>query len=152
MTKPMGEPTSVSDIAQHGFRIRQLERRPQLAVAGKFELIAADDELVETGNGALWMMIPEDLDGTSLIHASAGVVTESDGGDIEVMVVNDTLGDDMLTDPVTITEGERSSYDSSPPPVIDTSTSQVTKGDWIRADVDSGGANALGLAVVLHYG
>lgn len=106
-----------------------------------------DDEAVELTDGMLYVCIPDDMNELRLIDADASVSTP---GAIEVQLRRDRDGamDDMLSTPITIENGARSSYTAAAQPVIDEAVRQVLTEDfiWIIA------SSSQGLNVMLTFG
>lgn len=154
MTANVGEPNLYSDVAGHGFRIRQLERRPP-PVVGFYEIkVFADEGFgsdVEAGDGKFIWVIPYDLDGTNLVDADAFVTTVGSGATI-IQIRNITQAVDMLTTRITIDAGDFHSFPPGPTQAdIDDANNTVVTGDRIAIDVDSAGAGAKGLGIMLRF-
>lgn len=115
-----------------------------------------EDPVVEAGDGAFYFAIQDDLDKLVLRRAEAFVSTESSGGDIIVQFHNVVAAADMLSSRVQIDEGDFTSYTSAAPSQADETgtppNNEVSTGDLIRIDVDSGGTLAKGLGVLLWFG
>lgn len=119
---------------------------------GMFEFkVCSDTTLVFVGNDQMVFAIPEDLDGTSLVTCAAFVSLVSSAGAIEVQIRNASLDVNMLTTPITIDQGDSTSYIATTPPVIDTGNDDVSTGTLIAIDVDEEGTDALGLGVILGF-
>jgi len=104
--------------------------------------------IVSTGNGKFVIFIAEDLDGTELVHAAAGV---SVAGAVTVQIRNITQSNlDLLSTRITIDSGEYTSYTAATPPVI-IANQPVATGDRIAVDVDAADGTAEGLAVILRF-
>ena len=105
--------------------------------------------VVSTGDGKFVIdPIPEDLDGTQLVHAAAGV---SAPGAVTVQLRNITQSNlDLLSTRITIDSGEYSSYTAATPPVI-IASQPVATGDRIAIDVDAASGAPEGLSVVLRF-
>lgn len=150
------------DVVKHGWthRRRQQGGSDPLPPLGHYEIkVFADREaldgalpdsaiIVSTGDAKFVFVIPDDLDGTSLVHAAAFV---SLAGAVTVQIRNITQTYDFLTTKVTIDSGEYSSYTAATPPVIDTPHDPVAKGDRIGVDVDAADGTAEGLGVILVF-
>ena len=103
--------------------------------------------IVSTGDGKFIFVIPEDLDGTELVHAAAYVTV---AGAVTVQIRNITQAFDFLTTKITVDASEFSSYTAATPPVIDDDL-VVDKGDRIAIDVDVADGTAEGLGVILMF-
>jgi len=114
------------------------------------------DPVVDTGDGAFYFAIQDDLDKLVLRRAEAFVSTVSSGGDIIVQFHNMVAAVDMLSNRVTIDSGDFTSYTSVSPSQVDETgappNNEVSTGDLIRIDVDSAGTAAKGLGVLLWFG
>lgn len=155
MTRNIAEPSVFTELSNHGFRIRQLERRPPVAV-GFYEIKVFPDEgtgsETVTGDGKFIWVIPYDLDGTNLVDADAFVTTVGSGATI-IQIRNITQAVDMLTTRITIDANE---YHSFPPGAsvqadIDEDNNTVVTGDRLAIDVDTAGAGSKGLGVMLRF-
>jgi hypothetical protein len=155
MTANVGEPNLYSDVAGHGYRIRQLERRPPVVV-GFYEIKVFPDEgtgsETVTGDGKFIWVIPYDLDGTNLVDADAFVTTVGSGATV-IQIRNITQAVDMLTTRITIDANEYHSFPpgASSPADIDDANNTVVTGDRIAIDVDTAGAGSKGLGVMLRF-
>jgi hypothetical protein len=67
------------------------------------------------------------------------------------MIHNDTDDVDMLTTPITINEGQITSYTAATPSVIDTDHDDIATADLIRVDCDSAGTGAKGFGIYLEF-
>jgi len=103
-----------------------------------------------TGDGITRMVVPSTLDGLNLFSINAHVFTAGSSGAITVMLHNQTLGQDMLTTPVTIAVLETDSSTSSTPPVT-SAYNEVTEADVLRIDVDTISTGAKGLEVRMTF-
>lgn len=157
-------------LAQITNRVAALERRKP--VAGFYEIkVFADDEEVETGDGAFFLPIPFDLNRARLRYVNAAVSTASGGGNIVIQLHNvgstqNPAGFNMLSSPITIDSGDKDAEDSNSPWEIlgkeqpDPSYNEYGYPDtdntvWyrqqIRVDVDSAGSGAMGLTLMLGF-
>jgi hypothetical protein len=148
VTLPAQRVTVGSTLAQHKSRLRAAEALTkgafQIDVLGPSSSVPAGDQVAD-------MMVPRDLDGTTLLDTSAGVSGVA-SGEIEIWIRNVTTGEDMLSTPITIQAGETSSYAvGTTQPVIDDEQALVRAGDIIAIDVDAA-SDGVGLKVVLVYG
>jgi len=153
MTQPVQENTTPRDVGGLDWRTRQLARRPaprpNLAVYE--HKVFLDDEDVVTGDDARVWMIPEDLDGSELIKVEA-YITTAGGGSTTIQIRHSDpceVGADILSTKITIDSGECNSEDSGTQPVISGGTVQLAHGDHLHIDVDSVGAGAKGLGVIV---
>lgn len=131
-------------------RIRALEA---LRPPGRFVGIVfpSDEPLVAGDNAGGWfLVIPEDLDGTELVHAHAAAYSQPTGGPIELQV-RKGAATDMLSTPITIDAGENTSYTAATPPVIDGANAGVVTGDLIVVDIDDPASSAQGLDIILAF-
>jgi hypothetical protein len=110
--------------------------------------ICDDDEALFTSARAFVDGMDFDMDGYSLLHASAYVTTA--GTATSIMIHNETQAVDLLATPITIDSGELDSLDASPA-VLATGLFIVAK-DQVAVQVDTAGAGAMGLGVRLLYG
>ncbi len=139
----------------HTHRPERLGGSDPLQPYGFYEIaVFGQDEPVDTGDNAFSFPIPEDLDGTTLVYAAAGVTV--DGSGTTVMIHNcgtdpTGTGSDMLSTAITVDSGEWASDPyAATQPVINEATSLVSTGDWVRIDVDAAGG-AFGLRVMLAF-
>jgi len=113
--------------------------------------IISDLTALLTGD-LLTFCIPSDFNGMNLIDADAYVTTVSSSGLPTVQIVNATQGSvNMLTTPITIDVGEKTSYTAVTPPVIDTANDDVATGDLVTITVPTNGTGAKGLGVILRF-
>lgn len=135
--------------------IRMLYRRVIIPI-GLYEIKVWADAITVgkthgTGDGRFIFEIPDDLDLKHLTVAR-GFVTTVGSTPTVVQVRNVTNGNaDMLSTPITIDAGEKSSETSGTPVVIDTADSIVHRDDQISLDVDSNAADSAGLGVILNF-
>jgi hypothetical protein len=152
MTQPVNEPTIPRSIAYGAWRTSQLERRPPpLSAGGRFVgIIFPSTTTLTVGNnaGGWFLVIPEDLGGSTLASCAAGVYTPGTGELIQVRNVTQAV--DMLTTRISIDNAENTSYTAAAPPVIDPANSTVATGDIIVVDVDTAGG-AVGLDIILAF-
>ncbi len=114
-----------------------------------FIKIFADDTTLTAGDGRFIFECSRDMDDRMLTDAEAYVTT--DGGATIVQIRNVTQSHDMLSTRITIDSGDLNSKDASAQPVINTSNADVQWGDHIAIDVDTAGAGAMGLGVMLTF-
>lgn len=155
--RPLYRVTDTTQIGQLGNRVDALERRRP--VSGFYEIkVFADDELVETGNGAFIFAIPYDLNKAKLSSVNAFVTTAGTGA--TTIMIRNVGVTDMLTTPITIDSGTLDAEDSATAAEIDLSyffygfpdtTSTVFYRDQIAIDVDTVGTGAMGLGVMLGF-
>lgn len=154
-----------TELAKALNRIDALERRR--AVSGFYQIkVFADDEEVETGNGAFIFAIPWDLNRSRFNTCNCYITTVSSSGLVTVQIHNRTASSnitsdfDMLTTPLTIDVGEFDAENAATPAVIDTGATQYAYPDLnntvyyrqqIRIDVDTAGTGAMGLGVMLGF-
>ncbi len=158
MTQPVQEPTQGRTDQAQEFRTRQLFRRPATGSGGavwvNYEIkLFADGAPAVVGDGAFLFAIPSDLNGLHLADAQAFVSTVgATSGGMTVQIENTTAAVDMLSTPITIDNGEFTSYTAAVPPVVDTGNDQVSTGDILAVDVDAiPGTGGEGLGVILSF-
>ena len=103
-----------------------------------------------TGDGIARMVVPATLDGLNLFSINAHVFTAGSSGPNTIMMHNQTLGQDMLTTPVTVEVSEVDSSTSSTPAVT-SAYNEVTEADVLRIDVDAISTGAKGLEVRMTF-
>jgi hypothetical protein len=119
------------------------------------QVYTASTELA-TGDGANGnqTIIPLGMNGYELtaVLASMGD-TNPVGSTVTVQVRNLTQAADMLTTPITIDAGEKTSATAATAAVIDTANDDVATGDDIRIDIDQVGSTTAGngLTVLLTF-
>ncbi len=101
--------------------------------------------------GKFYWPSPAELTGHNLIDAHAAVITTSSYDNIWIQLYNYTLSHDILTSPISIDQGENTSYTSASQPVINTSYDHVATADMCRLDIDGAGTGAAGLWLILTY-
>jgi hypothetical protein len=115
---------------------------------------------IAEGNGKFFFHIPAGLNGMELVETHARVATAGNGSAIQVQLflntstTNAATGNDMLTNLLTIDDGELDSSDSSVTQDIDETYDDVDTNDMIRIDVDGNGGDttiAKGLIVTLGF-
>ena len=147
-------PSIEEELLKHLERIRALEALV-FQVDAQFDIkVTADNTFFILGDGKFIFMIPEDLDAWFL-QGVAGYVTTVGSTSTVVTFQNLTTAFTLLyiADPLTIDASEFTSYTSASPPVVNVTTdqNQVFAGDLISVNVDSAGAGAKGLGVVLDF-
>jgi hypothetical protein len=105
--------------------------------------------VVSTGDSKFVIWIPEDLDGTSLVYAAAGL---SLAGSVTVQVRNLTQGYNFLTTVISIVSEYFSYPVSGTAPVILNPHDPVETGDRIGFNVLTADGTAEGLGVLLAFG
>tara|TARA_R110002020_G_scaffold283006_3_gene498738 strand:+ start:308 stop:895 length:588 start_codon:yes stop_codon:yes gene_type:complete len=111
----------------------------------------ADGIAPTVGNGITHVTIPSTLNDKNLQTAQAHVYTVGTGGSItNVQLHNLTLGQDMLTTPVTIDLNEKDSSTAATAPVT-SAYNGVSTADVIRIDVDAVATNTLGLEIRMVF-
>ena len=103
-----------------------------------------------TGDGIARMVVPSTLDGLNLLSINAHVFTAGSSGPNTIMMHNQTLGQDMLTTPVTVEVSEVDSSTSSTPAVT-SAYNKVTEADVLRIDVDAISTGAKGLEIRMTF-
>ena len=103
-----------------------------------------------TGDGITRMVVPSTLDGLNLLSINAHVFTAGSSGPNTIMMHNQTLGQDMLTTPVTVEVLEVDSSTASTPAVT-SAYNKVTEADVLRIDVDAISTGAKGLEVRMTF-
>jgi len=144
--KPLQEDTFAAALGRTKFGQQNLEHRPD--GPGRFQIkVFGDTEAVVAGDGAFIMEVPQDLHEVRLQDARAFVTTVA-GGTVTVQVRNIDNGNvDMLSTPITIDAGEKSSRTAATPPVINQANNRVDAGDQLGIDVDVGGGMGLGVII-----
>ena len=102
------------------------------------------------GDGLLYFTVPESENGKKLMSAHAAMnVAGSSAANIQIH--NVTQAGDALNTPITIDNGEFSSYTAVTPP--QSSSTNMTTGDLLRVDIDSdaGGVSG-GLQIIFVFG
>ena len=117
--------------------------------------IVGDTVAVAAGDNARRFVVTDDLGGTSLrsVHATLTTVGSSV---TTVQVHNLTTIHDLLSVVTTIDASETTSYTAAAPHEVDDSgdppINYVNRGNVLRVDVDTAGAGAKGLEVLLEFG
>ena len=115
---------------------------------------------IAEGNGKFFFHIPAGLNGMNLVETHARVATAGSGSAVQVQLflntstTNAATGNDMLTNLLTIDDGELDSADSGVSEDIDETYDDVDTNDMIRIDVDGNGGDstiAKGLIVTLGF-
>ncbi len=143
-------PGVVADLLR---RVRLLEAVPsafQRPLEVSYEIkVFGDDEIVTVGDGAFIFLVPEDIDGYVIDAANGYITTASAIGDVTVQVRLVDFSFDYLSTPITIDQGDYSSYNASVPPVL-VPGQNVASDTRIAIDVDGAPGDAKGLGVILH--
>jgi hypothetical protein len=108
-------------------------------------------DVLTTGDGKAYFIIPPELNGMNLVDADAAVTTVSSSGLPTVQIHNLTDTVDMLSTRITVDANEKTSYTAATAPVIDTAADDVATGDIIRVDVDVAGTSTKGLIIILSF-
>lgn len=109
-----------------------------------------DDIAISTGDGKFIWLIPEDLDGHTLMKVEAFVSTAGTGA--TTVQVRKVGTGDMLTTPITIDSGDLNSLDAATQPVVSTgAVADVVHGNHIAIDIDAAAAGATGLGVYFYF-
>lgn len=131
--------------------VRAIDAHPhnRVAVVGVF----APTETLATGDGRAYFPIPPELNNYNLIVPHAQVATAPTSSNISIQIHNVTDGVDMLSTPLTIDDGEKSSHTAATPPVVNGAADDVVTGDLLRVDVDAVGSGVagVGLWVALRF-
>ena len=106
---------------------------------------------VTVGDDKARIPIPSELNGFELIRIHATIDGLSTSGVVTVQLYNITQAVDILSTPITIDEGEDSSYTAAIQPVIASANRLVATDNRIRCDVDTGGTGTKGLVVFMTY-
>lgn len=150
MSRPIGEESYASAIGQNASVGYSLARRPD--GPGRFQVrLFFDDEAVVAGDNSaqIMLIIPQDLDGARLQDCRVAVTTAI--GAVTVQIRNHTQADvDMLTTPLTIDAGEKSSRTAATPAVIDPANRTVQADDEIAFDIDVAGGT-LGMVAIVGF-
>lgn len=107
------------------------------------------DENLETGDELEYIFIPEELDGYIIESIHFGVDTASTSGTPEFQVYHERHTADILSTTATIDANEKTSYDASTPPVVNSSYDDLETGDRLRVDVDTAGTGTKGLTIFI---
>lgn len=110
-----------------------------------------DTQTLSTGDGKLIICIPSELNNYNLTNVAAYNTTVSSSGLTTFQVRNVTDGFDMLSTPLTIDQGEYTSYTAATPAVIDTAHDDVVTGDLISIDCDAAGTGVKGTGIILTF-
>lgn len=117
-------------------------------------VVGGPGDLVEVGDGAMFYVVPPELDGLNVVEVQAAVPgAVSTTGNIVIQLVRLRSGAaaDVLSTAVTIEEGARSSYTAASQSVVNTTNDDMATGDFLRVDVDSPGDAASGLQLVVSF-
>jgi hypothetical protein len=111
--------------------------------------VGPTQQVVVATGGVAWWTIPQKLNGMNLIRAYGNTVTAGSGSTMTVQVRNTTLGQDMLSAPLTWASASKTSNGSE---TINTTYDHIATNDVIRIDVDSiHTTGAYGLEVTLEF-
>ena len=145
MSKPISEDSYARAIGRNTFGVHQAERRP--ASPARFQIkLFGDADPTATGDGAIIMYVPADID-TDRLQDVAAFVTTVGGSVTTIQIRNITQGNvDMLSTALTIDSGEKSSKTAAVRAVIDPTVAEVFEDDQLAIDIDTaGGGNGLGV-------
>lgn len=92
---------------------------------------------VTTGNGKLYFVVPDEMNGMNLVRVAATVITAGVVNSTTIAVYNVTDSEEMLSTLMAIETAETSTRSSATPGVIDTDHDDVITGDILRIDVDT---------------
>jgi hypothetical protein len=102
------------------------------------------------GDGQAWFVIPESMDGWSIVTIEAKLATASaSGGPILVQLRNATQAVDVLSTRLTIDDTETSSKTAAAAPAFTAANQDVVYGDLLYIDIDDAGTTANGLIVTV---
>lgn len=110
-----------------------------------------DGQSVGVGDERFIFSVDHDVHYATLRSVRSYVTAVSSSGSPTVQVRNRTTGFDMLSVPLTIDQGERSSRTADVPAVINPSYARVSADDEIAIDIDVAGSGAQGMGVVLVF-
>lgn len=113
--------------------------------------VIADDTALTTGDGKMYVTMPDSLNGMNLVDADGAIYTVSSSGLPTVQIYNATKAVDMLSTLITIDVNEKTSYTAETQPVIDTTKDDVATGDQLRIDCDIAGTGTKGLDILLTF-
>ena len=149
MTKPIAEDSYARAIGRNAFGVYQAERRPSSPARFQIKLFG-DADAATSGDGIFIMSIPTDVDTDRLQDVSAFVTTV--GGSITtIQIRNITQANvDMLSRPLTIDGGEKSSKTALVKAAINPLVAQVFEDDQLAIDIDTAGGGK-GLGVILGF-
>lgn len=111
----------------------------------------AEGTALTTGDGKMYFVVPQELNGLNLTAVGAHVFTVSSSGLPTIQINNKTDNVDMLSTRITIDANELDSKDATDAAVIDTAHDDVATGDEIRIDVDVAGTGTKGLEIRLSF-
>jgi len=112
--------------------------------------VGRDNLQVQTGDARFVWEIPEDLDGHVLMKVAA-FISNPGSGTTEVMIRDVQSSIDILSTPITIDSGEKSSKTAATLPVVDPTYAEVAWGQQLAIDVDSAAVGATGLGVYFYF-
>ena len=103
--------------------------------------------IVQVGNAQWSIGVPRDLDGSRLVHCFA-FVSVAGAVTVQLRRIRPSGGTvTLLSTPITIDGGEKSSYLATTPPLISPANSIMQTADEIVTDVTAADGTAAGLAV-----
>jgi hypothetical protein len=136
-------------------------RNPRYSYGGQWHLldsaefeikIVSDSSTVFTGDAQQYMLITHQLHNLDLVEVAGYVSGQSTSGAITAQIRNIITGFDLLSTPLTINANQYTSYAvGTTPAVVDPAHKTVSKGDLLRFDVDTAGANARGLGITVRF-
>lgn len=116
---------------------------------------------ITVGDGVAYFVVPEKINGTTLIGITAQVVTASSSGAVNIDLArcatvatgNMCSGtvDDVLSTNLTIDSGENKSSTAAAAAVINAANAVVQTDQVLRVDVDGAGTGTKGLIVTLNF-
>lgn len=140
-----------ADVANNEIDIDINESSLQSSIRSIIVKCIQDSTDLEITEGIASVVIPSSLNLMNLDSANAHVFTASSSGSSTIQLYNVTKSVDMLSNLITIDQGEYDSKDSASSSVVNSSNKQVNTGDVIRIDVDSVGTGIKGLEVRLEF-
>lgn len=113
--------------------------------------VFSDSEYLSTGNGAMYLTIPDSLNTKSITSVAAHIYTVSSSGKPSFDLYNATQSMGILSTKVYIDENEKDSSTCSTASVVSTTSASVTSVDELRIDVDDAGTGSQGLEVRIVF-
>lgn len=113
--------------------------------------VVDDDTVIITGDGQLIFCVPSEFNEYNIYSVDAFVSEPSNSGAVTVQIRNITKSVDVLSTPITIDQGENTSYTAVTAPVINTSNDDVATGNLLAIDINGAGTMAQGLGITLTF-
>ena len=106
---------------------------------------------ISAGDGAMFIAIPNTLNGKDLISCGGHLYTAATSGVVEVMLHNVESAVDILSSKLTWDTTEKDTSTAASQAVIDTNNDNVLVGESIRVDIDSAASGAKGMELRLTF-